>query len=361
MKKSKNYEEVSFKPEVLREASRVFERFIEGKEVSSSFSVTNADETWEHDSEEEFFSAYREGCKTAFYRKSADEYSLVMLKLENSTKVDVSAPGTPVLAAVFDVFEKHLEESRLPKPKGGPEEPAPMSEFTLEKRITSCLVTKDLLRQLEVYLVQYIAKIIDIPPDMLRESLSISISDSLGTETLKSISNYLPSLFPKSITEVRIDLYLVHPKHISVSIHFGKDKTSSQISIRYKAKQAREVVMAIDGGLRQIFEPSTNANNIFHPPEAAMLMIWFLGMLVGPVSMFAFAKGAFSIGVIGTVTVLTLIFYTFVGPVIKPYITFDTQRYAAMKRWSDWIIRGFIGFLIFGTLLTLLRRQIFGF
>jgi hypothetical protein len=52
--------------------------------------------------------------------------------------------------------------------------------------------------------------------------------------------------------------------------------------------------------------------------------------------------------------------YAFAGRVPKPWSTFDTRSDRQNEEWR-WLKYGTLTFLLFGTLFTLLRKQLFGF
>lgn len=131
MKRKTLYERVWFSSSVLRDAYQVFQSRIaaDGEDDSicfrESFSVDVDDSTtWDYDDMDEFLAAYRNSSGEAFFyahpsRSSSDHLMVVqVLRMgdERTTKVEVKAPSRPAIEAVFDVFEAHLHNSRLPDP-----------------------------------------------------------------------------------------------------------------------------------------------------------------------------------------------------------------------------------------------------
>ena len=58
---------------------------------------------------------------------------------------------------------------------------------------------------------------------------------------------------------------------------------------------------------------------------------------------------------------ITLIFYLIITKIFFPFFDLDTKRNKKIKEFRKWVFLGFLSFIIFGTLLTILRKKIFGF
>lgn len=68
MEKTRLYPRVRFTPETLREAAVLFQSLAEGKGQPLMLRADFPDESWDHDSEEEFFADVRRGAKSYRYR-----------------------------------------------------------------------------------------------------------------------------------------------------------------------------------------------------------------------------------------------------------------------------------------------------
>jgi predicted nucleotide-binding protein len=124
MKKTKTYEYVRFSPEVLTAASEeLWKHLPQGKQndpIEGMLSVEVNDVKWHHRSEEEFFADYRRlSGNTAYSRKRAN-LELQVLVLPPFTDVSVEASSRQVIEAVFEVFERNLETSRITEPPKPP-------------------------------------------------------------------------------------------------------------------------------------------------------------------------------------------------------------------------------------------------
>ena len=139
MQKKKQYDWVRFPPEVIRKADSRLHDIVHKESPDAEFkydlSVNLYDETWDHDSLEEFFSDYRKSSDSTSFRSRAyiheggmcgfSLYVLhqVMLGEAAYTDVTVSARTREDINKVFDVFEESIESSRIPKQKPSIEKP----------------------------------------------------------------------------------------------------------------------------------------------------------------------------------------------------------------------------------------------
>lgn len=126
MKKTREYKSVRFPPEVLTAAcEELWKHLPKGKQndpIEGLLSVEVNDARWHHESEEEFFADYRRSSDHANYSRKRAQLELQVLVLPPWTEVSVQALSRQVIEAVFEVFERNLETSRIPEP---PKPPAP--------------------------------------------------------------------------------------------------------------------------------------------------------------------------------------------------------------------------------------------
>ena len=131
MKKTKEYRECRFSAETLREVTEVVEKCANQanvKEIPHLFLTVEHDNTqWEYDTKEEFFADFSKYCKYArFVIKYDYKFSLAATFYERRVNVCVDAPDRATIETIFNVFEKHRENSRLePLPKPPPPPPPP--------------------------------------------------------------------------------------------------------------------------------------------------------------------------------------------------------------------------------------------
>ena len=135
MEKEKHYACTDFKLAVIREAFTELERIVDSAPGTTHntyeyFHAQLRDESWHYDDFEEFLSDYPKSTRAVCEKhmrldvdgeSSSDHYKLRIDKHQSSGPVSVditvAAPDRTAIATVFNVFEKHAENSRLPPPK----------------------------------------------------------------------------------------------------------------------------------------------------------------------------------------------------------------------------------------------------
>lgn len=123
MDKIKTYRGVRFTADVVQQAYKVFlEQLPQGhRNVNPARRIETADETRNYDSDEIFFAAYRKAWRAATFRKYSfvEKVNVGMFGLDSragNCTVTVASAEDVKIERVFEVFESHLETSRLPEP-----------------------------------------------------------------------------------------------------------------------------------------------------------------------------------------------------------------------------------------------------
>ena len=238
-----------------------------------------------------------------------------------------------------------------------------MSTFQLEKKISSCEVSKDLLRQLEDYLISQGEQITGLDQGKVLEDYSISISENLGVEEFSTIRDYIPSIFSDTTTDIYIKLriYRSHTnKPLSITLAFRKER-SSRITIEHTGDNARETVVGLFDGIMRLINPHENTNWIFHPPAFVEGMLWMLSYLSFLASLYLIGKNYGILTTIIIVLFFVLLLYTQVAKRVKPYVSFESKLTLRMKRFSNWLFYGILGSILFGVILAALRNKLLGF
>lgn len=121
MQKNKDFPEVRFTPEVIREARELVESHLaekNKKHLHVDLLVESlSGDSWHHDNEDEFFADYRSDHRHSEYRYGTSSYSIRLsygLYRERTTNVSVTAPSRQEIEAIFNIFEKHVESCKLP-------------------------------------------------------------------------------------------------------------------------------------------------------------------------------------------------------------------------------------------------------
>jgi len=131
MIKNKRYDQTFFPPKAVQEAFSVLEKYIQsnpevgiefGEEKPSlkirlgSLSVDKDAVSFDHDSEEEFFSDCRKTPDSASFRKYIGSCSFHVHFHNNGTNISVESSSRQAIEAVFNCIENYEPSSRLPDP-----------------------------------------------------------------------------------------------------------------------------------------------------------------------------------------------------------------------------------------------------
>ncbi|QSI78677.1 hypothetical protein [Niveibacterium microcysteis] len=237
-----------------------------------------------------------------------------------------------------------------------------MSQFKLEKRLPSCTVSKDLLKELETYLLAK-AKTLSGGEDLEDRHFRVCIHDDLGVEAVSNVESVPGRQFLDSTNQVTLDLDLRYGKlafPLQVEVRFDKDRTFSRLTVSYTGDDARAVVAGLHDGIMRLILSAKNGNVFFNPSPFLEGALWggcslslLLSSIVAKVMPTVFAVGAFVIA-------LTFI-YLIAGKRLRPYTAFDSPTTDRNSKLADWFVYGLAGFVLFGSLLAVVRRSYFGF
>ncbi len=119
MEKTKSYKASYFSADIIK---NVFNKNIQNP-TKGSYRLRNQEESWEFDTENEFFSEYRKPHLSSTIRKSDEDKSISLTYNKNfDTEVIVQANSRDEIEAVFETFESQYESSKyeIDSEKNGP-------------------------------------------------------------------------------------------------------------------------------------------------------------------------------------------------------------------------------------------------
>ena len=238
-----------------------------------------------------------------------------------------------------------------------------MSTFSLEGKVPCCLVNKDLLTGIETYLkVEMRQKLGEMLGDKI--TYGISIREKIGTETLASINEYSPSTFSDGTKEIEIRWDNGYEASCRLSIAIDLDGgffSMSELKVRCAAPTAREIAIGVGDAILRVLQSYRTYNWIFNPPELPVV-----SLLAGCLAFFCASSGSARILTNreqGLYLLSGAVFFGWIciSGVFRPRISFDTRRQQLLDRLWRYFSLGTFGFVFFGTLLPLIRKNIFGF
>jgi hypothetical protein len=238
----------------------------------------------------------------------------------------------------------------------------PKTRFSLEKQIPSCHITKGLLNDIEEFLIKELSQVNEEANKSFREHYKIRFTDRMGEEILNSIVDYKDPQFTNSIFEIKQYYDIYKPVKFSIEIIFNKkDKIFSKVNIIYYGFGSRDYVINIYDKLLRILETHRTYNWAFHPHPIILGALWTLLCFGLGFGFSDLISGYTTRGSIAALFSVVLLLYFGISNKIKTFISFDTKAFNIAQNWYEWIIKGILGFLLFGTLLFLLRKKLFGF
>lgn len=140
MRKSKTYYWVKFTPTVIINALDEFKKIFSSKEekevISYMYSIRTKDESWDYDTESEFFAEYRSEIEYAIFSihfrfNNIFKLETYLYKREPSTDISIQLTKKSDIEAVFEVFENAVSSCQIPKPAP----PAPLPEPPWESKV----------------------------------------------------------------------------------------------------------------------------------------------------------------------------------------------------------------------------------
>jgi len=128
MEKEKSYEFVRFAQDTIREAVVSLQQMYPKSDLKYSLLIVEIqNEKWSHDNPEEFFADYRRGNGSSFFKVETKPGGIYLItnRYLSTTTIKVEGDERSKIEKVFEVFEGHVDESRIPPPPE-PEQPKPV-------------------------------------------------------------------------------------------------------------------------------------------------------------------------------------------------------------------------------------------
>ena len=239
-----------------------------------------------------------------------------------------------------------------------------MARFSSETELPSCIVTKELIESIEKYLrTKFLAlAACDEDKHLLEEAISISVTDSFGTERLKSISEFSLPRYGDDTTRLCIDLrrpYRSSLDAFEIDVQFDVSRAFSRAKADYTGSNSREFVTGLLQGIQNCVATTKTKNWLFHLPPGPEGGLWVLAMLSPAFSMSIF-KASSPLTYIPLFAALTLFAYLFGAKRLRPYTTFDSNLADRRDKFWNWFVGGFLSFIIFSTVLAKFRDALLG-
>ena len=249
-----------------------------------------------------------------------------------------------------------------------------MTTYYIERQIPSCNIDKVLLKYIEEYLIETLPRFLGLNSEIntnesknYKHSVKITFIDKYGQETFSSIDSYKYPSLSNELESVLITYRLSDLNtalEADVRIKFSKIRAGSEIKISVNATNAREKADGVYQGLNHIFLQNRNSNYLLHPTSTVSTIFGSIFSLILTIPFFISAPSKLVlyrwIGLLSTYIAFLCIYY-WLFRIFKPYVAFDTKAQKEKDKWFNWFILGVATFVLFGTILVVVRRMFLGF
>jgi hypothetical protein len=232
-----------------------------------------------------------------------------------------------------------------------------MPTYSVDQRLLSYLVDKRIIGELEQY-IQRKAQQHDVADEGRRGTYSLTIADALGTETLKSVAEYLPAQLPDDVKSVTLAYGHAYPM---IALTFSADSISrelNKLNIRLSSEHARESALGMRAEILHLLEGSRTRAHLLHLDFLKAMAVvgggtsWCVLTFFKTLSPVAFKVFA-AVAVPSTI-------YVILG-LLLPYTAFDTKRNAARRGHIGKLVWLFISFVLITVLGVYWRNKQLGF
>ena len=374
MTRTKKFNRTRFKAETLRAARGSLEKIAKVSKKTYRFewfAVTKLNgEHWKYDSLEEFLAAYSEEVEWASWTLRLDEnkFELEVEVRAADTNISVSAESNGQIDAIINLFIEAQPSSTLEAPASVGDSLLTNEEpptFKCSKQLPSCHVDRRLVEELETYVLSEASRITCNPIADVKSDYALSIVDQTGNEVVTSAAQLEGQQFHNSTSQItlQIDHYRKSIR-FRLTLTFDRRRNRSEIETLVSAVRAREHTYALIEGIFRRLSTRKNFNWLYLSNSEPFASFFFgigvvlpifggIGLITGSV----FREANTPVFFAG----LCLFLYVLSGVFAKPYASFDTPKQVRLNKWWDWFFFGCLGFLIFGSILPVLRKQFFGF
>lgn len=239
-----------------------------------------------------------------------------------------------------------------------------MAHFSSETRLPSCVVTKELIESIEKYLREKFLRLAasDEDKQLLEEAISISITDSFGTERLNSISEFSLPRFSDDTTRLCIAIrrpFSSSFDSFEVDVQFDVSRMLSRAKADYEGSYSREFITGLLQGIQNCVATTKTKNWLFHLPPGLEGGLWGFA-LFSPAIATSIFEASSPLTYIPLFAALTLFAYLILAKRLRPYTTFDSNLADRRDKFWNWFVGGFLSFILFSTLLAKFRDALFG-
>jgi hypothetical protein len=234
-----------------------------------------------------------------------------------------------------------------------------MEEFTSEVTLTSCIVTKVLVDSIEQLLLNRFNALAqnDEELKLLKENISVSITDSYGTQTLNSISDFPLPRFSDDTKQISISIsspYRSSFKSFKVEVQFNTQKMFTKTRISFTGTNSRQFVTGLLDDIKRHVALNKTSHWLFHFPPTFEGMVWGLALIFPLIIVITF-NPVVPESYLSLLIPLIAVIYLYGLNRIFPYTTFDSNIADKRKSKFQWIL----GLIVSAVIIPLILKYLF--
>jgi hypothetical protein len=214
-------------------------------------------------------------------------------------------------------------------------------------KIPACLVSKSKAQELEKYLAEQVS--LANKQQAKDGKYSFLIADSIGSETLTSVSDHDGEAFPNDTGTLRFSHENWKGVVRTLVLSLSTSDLRSTLEISTEGKGAKELALGIAGEVKRRLKENRSWSFVFH---GFWFVIPFAGVGIG----LGLGTTALLDGDRDLAQLARLFFVAsgFLFPLwlllnsTQPYCGIDTPRYRQVRAMTDWFLKGLLGLVVFG-------------
>jgi hypothetical protein len=243
------------------------------------------------------------------------------------------------------------------------------AEFASEWELSACVVTRDLLGQIESKLEALEADVIGSGGEKKYE---ISVFDDFGSETFRAAADIPMRGFPETTQTVHMILETrssdgtnAGSRSIKLKMVF-RSEHGNRMSLRIRGPLAREKAIGFFERIDQLVEPHEIDSWVFRRRDWVIGLCALVAILAGLVwiantyDQLTVPKPKMRAAEYWTWTAVVGTACAYLGIVhwLFPCCAFETNAWRRREEWRRWAVQGFFGLIVFDTLLTTIGRHL---
>ena len=187
--------------------------------------------------------------------------------------------------------------------------------------------------------------------EQAERTFTVSVTDVLGTETIRNIEEYPVEAFPDDTRGISLDLIAQGVHDVHISIHFDVRPEHSQVSVCFSGPKPRATAHGVLVGIEKIIAPHQTSHHWYLSKMlwSGVPAVWVAALAIQWRHLkLTSADVAIVVATVGLWTLTQL----------KPYTMFDTRQNELKTRWAprvlNTVLAGMLVVLLFAAIAPLL-------